>query len=472
MDVVWTAIGAFNVLILGYFAALNMVYLFTTTVASRFLVRYVQRLKSFDVDQIVATGATPGITIVAPAHNEEATCVDSVRSLLTLRYPDYEVLVVNDGSGDSTLALLLSAFDMVPAARYPSAHLDTTSVRQLYRSKVFPHLWVVDKENGGKADAVNAGLNYCRTPLFSVIDVDSLLERDALIRVCRPFLEDARTVAVGGIVRIVNGSVVRHGTVEQIRLPRNALARFQVLEYLRAFLSSRVAWGEMNAGLIISGAFGVFKRSIVVAVGGYATDTVGEDMEIVVRIHRYCRDHGIPYRIGFVPDPVAWTECPETIRGLGRQRDRWQRGLIESLMRHRAMLLNPKYGVVGLMAYPYFFFLEMLGPVIEVGGYVAFAVTLLAGRASLPYVAAFLALSVLFGIALSAAAVAQEEHSFRGYPRNADLATLIWLSVAENVGYRQLNAFWRMRGVVSAIRGVKRWGQAPRKGFQLRHRTG
>jgi cellulose synthase/poly-beta-1,6-N-acetylglucosamine synthase-like glycosyltransferase len=467
IDFAWAVVGVINGVVLVYFFTLNSVYVATTLGSFRFLVRYVRRLASVDIEELVASGATPPLTVIAPAYNEVATCVESTQSLLTLQYPDYEVLVINDGSADGTLELLIAAFEMVPANRLPSADLATAAMRQLYRSKKHPNLWLVDKENGGKADAINAGLNLCRTPLFCCIDVDSLLEREALIRVARPYLEDARTVAVGGIIRVVNGSTVRHGVVQDVRLPRSLLARFQVLEYLRAFLSGRVAWGEINAGLIISGAFGLFRRSVVVEAGGYATDTVGEDMEIVVRLHRYCRENDIPYRISFVPDPVAWTECPETLRGMSRQRDRWQRGLVESLVRHRRMLLNPRYGKVGLLAYPYFFFLEMLGPAIETAGYTAFAVTLLAGRASGAYVAAFLSLAVVFGVALSAAAVALEELTFRGYPRNRDLARLLWLAVAENVGYRQINAFWRMQGVISVLRRVKEWGKADRKGFQI-----
>ncbi len=468
MEVVWSVITVFNALVLIYFFTLNSVYLGATLLSFRFLARYVRRLESVDIDELVASGAAPPITLIAPAYNEEATCVEATRSLLTLQYPEYEVLVVNDGSPDRTLELLIETFRMVPAARLPSAELETADVRQIYRSAHHPNLWLIDKENGGKADAINAGLNLCRSPLFCVIDADSLLERESLMRVCRPFLEDATTVAVGGIIRIVNGCTVRHGIVEDVRLPRNLLARFQVLEYLRAFLSGRVAWAEMNAGLIISGAFGLFRRSTVVDAGGYATDTVGEDMEIVVRLHRYCREQGIPYKIGFIPDPVAWTECPETLRGMSRQRDRWQRGLMESLTRHRRMLLNPRYGAPGLVAYPYFFFLEMLGPLIEVAGYMMFVVTLLAGRTSEPYVAAFLSLAVVFGIALSTSAVLLEELTFRGYPRFKDLVHLIWLAVAENIGYRQLNSFWRVKGIFSELRRAKHWGKAPRKGFLLR----
>lgn len=468
MDVVWSVIAAFNALVLVYFFTLNSVYLGATLLSFRFLARYVRRLESVDVDELIASGAAPPITLIAPAYNEERTCVESTRSLLTLQYPEYEVLVVNDGSPDRTLDLLVETFEMVPAHRLPSTELHTADVRRIYRSAQHPNLWLIDKENGGKADAINAGLNLCRSPLFCVIDADSLLERDALMRVCRPFLEDATTVAVGGIIRIVNGSTVRHGVVEEVRMPRNLLARFQVLEYLRAFLSGRVAWAELNAGLIISGAFGLFRRSTVVGAGGYATDTVGEDMEIVVRLHRYCREQKAPYKIGFIPDPVAWTECPETLRGMSRQRDRWQRGLMESLIRHRRMLLNPRYGTVGLVAYPYFFCLEMLGPLIEVAGYTMFGVTLLAGRTSEPYVVAFLSLAIIFGIALSTSAVLLEELTFRGYPRFRDLVHLIWLAVAENVGYRQLTSFWRVKGIFSELRRAKHWGKAPRKGFLLR----
>jgi cellulose synthase/poly-beta-1,6-N-acetylglucosamine synthase-like glycosyltransferase len=272
-------------------------------------------------------------------------------------------------------------------------------------------------------------------------------------------------VAVGGIVRVVNGSTVEAGRVRDIRVPPNLLARLQVVEYLRAFLSARVAWSELHASLIVSGAFGLFRRDLVVQAGGYSTTTVGEDMELVVRLHRACRERGLAARVVFVPDPVAWTECPETLLGLSRQRDRWQRGLLESLTRHWRMAFNPRYGAVGLLAFPYFLILEGLGPVIEVLGYVAFAVTLVAGAWSPSYVASFLSLAILVGIALSAAAVALEELTFRRYPNWSDLLRLFSASVIENLGYRQLNQFWRLHGTVSALRGVRHWGTQARRGF-------
>ncbi len=463
--VLWALLGAFNALVLVYFVLVNTFYLGTSVIAFRVLRRYAQRLKSLDVEELIATAGAPPITLVATAYNESATCVDAVRSLLTLSYGDYEILVVNDGSTDDTVARLTAAFELVPAPRAPTAALPTRPVRGTLHSRRHPNLWVVDKENGRKADALNAGLDYCRTPLFCAIDSDSLLEREALSRVVRPFLEDTTVIAVGGIIRVVNGCTVTNGMVTDVRLPRSWLARVQVVEYLRAFLAGRMGWSAIRGMLIISGAFGLFRRAIVVEAGGYAHDTVGEDMELVVRLHRHCRDRGIPYRIEFIPDPVAWTQVPETLSDLGRQRDRWQRGLADVLMRHRRLLLNPRFGVLGLLAFPYFFFLEMLGAAVEVGGYVTFAVAVALHRANAPYVVAFLMLAFVLGIALSIAAVGLEELGFRRYRRVRDLLAMFGLAVIEGLGYRQLNTLWRARGLWSALRKKQAWGQMTRKSF-------
>lgn len=460
-------LDGFNALFISYFILSNLIYLFLSIVAFRSLRKYVRSLKALDVEDLLSPAGVPPVTLIAPAFDEEASVVESIRSLLLLKYPQYEIIVVNDGSTDGTLDCLLEAFELQPANRQPTAIIPTASVRTVYRSRPQPNLWVIDKENGGKADALNVGINYCRTPLFCAIDADSLLEREALIRVVRPFLEDARTVAAGGIIRIVNGCDVQAGGVTRIGLPRSMLARFQVLEYLRAFMSGRMGWDALGLTLIISGAFGLFRRSVVVDAGGYSTDTVGEDMELVVRLHRYCRDHKIPYRVAYVADPVAWTECPESINVLGRQRDRWQRGLYETLMRHRGMLANPKYGRIGLVAFPYFFIFEMLGPIIELFGYIMFILALALGLASEIYVIAFFMAAFVFGVAISVTAVALEELSFHRYPRLSDLFRLFLLAVLENFGYRQLTSYWRIRGFISGVRRVKGWGKMERKGFSM-----
>lgn len=286
------------------------------------------------------------------------------------------------------------------------------------------------------------------------------------MRIVRPFLEDARTVASGGIIRVVNGCNVEDGLVQEVRLPRNWLARFQVVEYLRSFLAGRVGWDALKIMLLISGAFGLFRRDLVVAVGGLAHDSIGEDFELTVRLHRYCREWRIPYAIHFVPDPVAWTEVPETVAVLGRQRNRWQRGLIDTLRRHLRLLLNPRYGRIGLLAFPYFFFFEMLGPLVEFSGYIVVLFLLMTGWASLTYFWAFLMVALLFGAILSLAAVGLEELSFRRCTRLQDLLWLLALSLLENLGYRQLITYYRLQGTLDYLRGQTGWGHMERKGFQ------
>jgi cellulose synthase/poly-beta-1,6-N-acetylglucosamine synthase-like glycosyltransferase len=465
MDFFWQVVIGFNGIVLLYFLLLNGSYLATALFAAVALRRYALRLKTMDLERFLRSGAAPPITLISPAYNEEPTLEEAVRSLLSLNYPDYEVLVCNDGSTDGTLEALTEAFNLEPVPRVPMGDIPTARVRGTYRSRRYPNLWVLDKENGGKADALNAGINHCRSALFCAMDADTILERDSLLRVVRPFLEDSRTVAAGGIIRIVNGCKVRKGHVEEVRMPRKLLPRLQVLEYLRAFLSARMGWDAVDSTLIVSGAFGIFDRSLVTAVGGYATDTVGEDMELVVRLHRHQREKGVPYRITFVPDPVAWTECPEEIGTLARQRDRWQRGLIESLLRHRVMLFHPRYGRLGIFAYPYFFILEMIGPLVEAAGYLAFIVTLLAGRANALYVGAFFSVAFLLGMVLSISVVCLEELTFRRYPRRRDLFVLFLMGILENLGYRQLNTYWRVKGTVSGLLGKQGWGTMKRKGF-------
>lgn len=461
----WWILNSFNFAVLIYFLMLNNFYLITTVFSFVELRKYSRRMKALDFEELLTATGAPAITLIAPAFNEERTCVSALNSLLMLNYPEYEILLVNDGSQDETLAQVIKAFSLVSTPRAATADIPTMPIRGVYRSTRYPNLWVIDKENGGKADSLNAGLNFCRTPLFCAMDADCMLESDALTRIVRPFLEEADTIASGGVIRIANDSRVSAGSVTQVVLPRKLLVRFQVLEYLRAFLSGRLGWNALGATLIISGAFGLFKRSIVVEAGGYVTSTVGEDMELVVRLHRHCLKNKIPYKIGFVPDPIAWTEAPDSIRVLARQRDRWQRGLMESLTRHRGMLFNPRYGKIGLLAFPYFYIFEMLGPVLEVGGYITFLALVFLASPSPLYVVAFLMVAIVYGIAISISAIGLGELSFRRYPNRGDLARIFLLAVLENFGYRQFLSLVRFRGVISSLFRVKAWGKQDRKGF-------
>lgn len=468
----FAVLAVLNGVVLIYFLAINLVYVVMSVTALRVIWRYRQRLLAFNLLDPSRARAAPPITVLAPAYNEELTCAESVRSLLTLDYPRHEIIVINDGSKDGTMKQLIATFELVPRARLATASIPAAPVRQVYQSRAHANLWVIDKENGGKADALNAGINYCNTPLLCAVDADTLLERDALTRIVRPFLEDARTVAVGGKIRVVNDCTVRSGIVTDARLPKNHLAALQAVEYLRAFLVGRVGWAAFNASLVISGAFGLFSRGAVVDAGGYGSkrtsgETVGEDMELVIRIKRLFTERGRPCEIAFVPDSVAWTEVPESYRVLGRQRDRWQRGLIESLTRHRTMLFNPRYGPTGLVAFPVFFFLEGLGPIIELAGYLGFSIAVVTGRASGAYVIGFFVLAFTLGVALSVTAVLIEEVAFGRYGRVRDVFRMFALGTLENFGFRQLTTYWRVRGLYRSLTGQKAWGKMERKGFRV-----
>ena len=361
---------------------------------------------------------------------------------------------------------MVEAFDLYPIHPIYRQEVATKRVRGIYKSRREPNLTFVDKDNGGKADALNCGINIARYPLFCGIDADTLILPDALLKIALPFIEDPdRTVASGGTIRVANGCRIRGGQVEEVRLPRNPVATFQIIEYLRAFLFGRVGWNLFGGTLIISGAFGLFDRRVAIEVGGYEHDTVGEDMELVVRMHRYLRERQRPYRIQFVWDSACYTEVPESLDVLGRQRNRWQRGLMDSVQRHKVMLFNPRYGVIGMVVFPFFAVFEMLGPLLELVGLVFVTFSYFLGVVDVPFMCLFLMVSVLFGVMLSVLSLMLEELSYASYPRWRDLLRMTLYAVLENFGYRQLTLWWRVKGMWSFLRGQKQWGAMVRKGF-------
>ena len=455
-------IAGIQIFFLLYFIGINTGYLALNVLSFPSLKRYLDAHSMDDLPR-GQSGFEPPVSILVPAYNEEATIAASVRSILQLEYLEFEVIVVNDGAKDGTLEVLKREFELV---RFPGAYwrrLDSKPIRAIYRSRVHPNLRVIDKENGGKADALNAGINAARYPYFCGVDADSILQRDSLRRVVEPFLEDPLTIATGGTVRVANGCTVEDGFLVRVGLPTNPLALLQIVEYLRAFLFGRLGWTPINAVLIISGAFGVFRKESVVAVGGYRHDTVGEDMELVVRLHRWHRTEGIPYRIHFVPDPICWTEAPESLRVLKNQRVRWQQGLCESLTMNAELLCHPKGGAAGWIAYPFMMLFECLGPLIEVAGYVFMTGGFLLGVVSADAFVVFLLVAIAFGMVLSVSALLLEELSFHIYTRPRQLLTLFAVVILENFGYRQLNSVWRLWGLVRWMFGKKGgWGTMTR----------
>ena len=408
----------------------------------------------------------PPIAVVAPAYNEALTIVESVEALIALQYPDFEVIVVNDGSRDRTLEVLIEHFRLKPVERLHETRLSHKPISGLFASPEYPRLLVIDKPNGGKADALNAGINVARAPLVCGIDADTLLEPDSLLRVVRPFIEEPRTIAAGGTIRIANGCVVQGGRVLRTSLSKNFLALVQVVEYLRAFLMARLGLSRMGALLIISGAFGLFDRQAVLEAGGYSHGTVGEDMELVVKLHRLFRDRRQPYAITYVAEPVCWTEAPESLRILASQRTRWQRGALETFFRHRDMFLNPRYGRIGTIGFGQLFLVDVIGPVIEVVGYVLMPLLWALGLLSLDYLLAFIAMIFTFGVFVSVATLILEEVELRRLSRARDLFVLTLISIAENFGYRQLCNFWRVKGFYQFLRKRQGWGEMTRLGFR------
>jgi len=408
----------------------------------------------------------PGIAILVPAYNEAPVIADSVQSLLNLEYGNVEVVVVNDGSTDDTLEVLRDTFDLQPMETEYPIDLPSEDVREIYAAPDVDVV-VIDKENGGKADALNAGLFFTDQPLFCAVDADTVIERGALLGVVKPFLRDPeRVVATGGTVHVANGCTITNGVVRNNRLASSYLAGLQTMEYLRAFFAGRVGLGRLRSLLIISGAFGVFRTQPVREVDGYSTETITEDLELVVRLHRHLAEQDRDYRIEFRPEPAVWTEVPESLGQLHRQRGRWYRGLLESLVLHRDMIGRRQYGIVGLVALPFFLLVETLGPLIEGVGYLLVPILFLLGLVNTQFFLVFLAIAVGLGTIMSWLGIVSDTATYRRYDEPWDVLQLLGYGILENVVYRQWKAYVAWRGFVRYLRGDTSWGEMSRIGFQ------
>jgi len=450
-----------------YYVASNLAYLTMLLIALKTSMDHQRRLESHRLDWIKETPLAPPITIIAPAHNEESSIRVAVRNMLQLDYPQLQVIVVNDGSDDRTLEEMREEFRLRLVRAVYVPQVKSAQVRGLYRSDVDARLLVIDKEPGGsKADAVNAGLNAASSPYVCVLDADSILENDALLRIMVPILEDPkRVVAVGGIIRVLNGSEISGGSLRRVRLPRKSIEVIQVIEYLRAFLIGREAWGQGNMLMIISGAFGVFRTDLVRAVGGYRASAIGEDFDLVARLHRHLRQLGADYQMQFVPDPMCWTEVPSDLKSLGRQRARWQKGLLDVLWPNRDMLFAPRYGRIGFFALPYLWIFELFAPVIEIAGIVTIVLAACLGVLSQTFFFQFLLFGYAFATIISIGAVLQEEFTYKRYNDWQDVARLLTYCFLEHFPYRQLHMFWRLQGLWQYMRGDNVWRPLVRKGL-------
>ena len=465
MDTLSNFITYYNYLIFYYFIVIITIYIILNVLSFATLYKYTRKVKFVELKNVFRLHNYKPITVIVPAYNEENCIVENVKSLLQLEYPDYQLIVVNDGSTDQTLSELIKNFQLKNVSFSPYYEINSNPIKDVYLSPTFPKLVVIDKDNYGKADSINAAINISKNPLITVIDADSILERDCLLKIARPFTENENIVAVGGIVRIANGCKINHGYIEEVGLSKSWLARFQVVEYLRAFLFGRIGFDVLNSILIISGAFSCFKRDALISVGGFLSGSIGEDMEIVVRMHKELRKKNPKVRITFIPDPVCWTEVPETLKTLKSQRIRWQKGTMDSIRLHKDMFMNPKYKWLGMVVFPYYVIFEVFGPFIEITGYIVFVISLLLDKVPLNFAIAFFTVAFLYGVVLSTLAVCLEELTFKRYANAKHLIILMVTALFENFGYRQMTAYWRFKGFIEYLFGRRTWGKMEKKGF-------
>ena len=456
-------------LILVYSVAITGSYLLLGMIAAYFLRQYIKGARATDYHKIINSPLAPEISIIAPCYNEALSIVANIRAMLNLHYNNYEVIIVNDGSTDDSLQRTIEAYELEKVSYYIDERLSTRPVRGVYRSrnKAYHNLTVIDKENGGKADALNAGLNISDHSYVVCLDVDSIIEHDALLKLAQPFLrhQKKRLIAVGGVVHVANSCQVEKGRLIRRKVPRRFLPRIQVVEYARAFLIGRISWSHLNGLLIVSGAIGMFDREVVIGCGGYLPETVGEDMELVVRMRRYMYEQRIPHKVIYLPDPLLWTEVPADRKTLGRQRNRWMRGTMDTLFMHKKLFFNPKYGSMGMLGYPYWFFFEWLAPIVEVLGVTYLLVMAVIGLVNWPLFLSLLLFIYLFAVSFSFFSILYEELTFHPYQTPRENYRLFLAAIAEPFIYHPQVVYWSIRGNISYLRGNRAWGAHSRQGF-------
>jgi cellulose synthase/poly-beta-1,6-N-acetylglucosamine synthase-like glycosyltransferase len=457
-----------NTIILIYFIITNGTYtvlmvlsLYTVTLHSRYAAR-----RSY-YSQMADSPVTPPVALVVPAFNEQDAIVATVLSLMDLNYPEKEIIVVDDGSTDYTMQALIERFELLKMDLIYRPVLKAKPITGVYHNPRYPELIVISKENGGKPDAVNVGINMARSSYFCTVDADSIVERDALLRLIAPILQSSvNTVVSGGVVRIANGCTLKDGRITAIDLPGTWLERCQVVEYIRTFLFGRPAWSFLNATFITSGAFCLLHKESVIAVGGLSTDTVTEDIDLVATLHKHLRQKKWKYRMVFTTDPICWTECPHSIGMFARQRRRWQLGLIQTVMKHDDMIFNPRYGGLGMLSIPFHAYIEAVGCLIEAMGTILVPFSFLIGAMPLALFMLIMALAVGYGTMLSLGSVLLEETTVRRYPGVRHLLILIAFAVIENFGYRQMVSLFRAQGVMRYVTGLHKWETVVHKGVQ------
>lgn len=456
-------ISFFNWFCMAFTIILSLIYIIQLIISFVKVRKNDKARQSNDYGRYVSSENLLPLSLLIPAYNEQENIVSNIKSLMKIDYPQFEIVVVNDGSTDKTHEKIVETFGLYKIESAVKTSIPTNEVRGVYYNIEYPNLIYVDKENGGKSDALNAGINISSYPLFACLDADSRIEPDALLRLSVEFLKNTDTVVAGGLVRIANGFKIRDGRVSGFSMPQKMIERFQIVEYYRSFLSGRVSWGATNSMLIVSGAFGVFKKQAVIEVGGYKTNTIGEDMEIVVRLHKYMRANRRKYKIIFCEDAVCWTQGPMSVNDIRSQRRRWQIGLLDTLLAHKGLFLNPRYGSVGLAAIPYNWVFELFGAVVEALGYFIIPFSLLMGELNMFFFTIYFLLAVLLGVILSMGSLILEQYTRKSVMSAKQCLSLSLYAVLENFGYRQMITLFRLEGILKYRKLRKTWGKIKRK---------
>lgn len=465
MGYIRTVISFFNYFCMAFTVLLSVIYIVQMIMSFVKVRKDSKALMSNDYERYMYSDNLLPISLLIPAYNEEENVVQNIKSLMKMDYPNFEIIVVNDGSTDKTHEKIVEAFGLYQIESSQKVSIPTKEVRGVYYNVDYPNLLYIDKENGGKSDALNAGINASSYPLFACLDADSRLEKDALLKLSIEFNKDKNTIVAGGIVRIANGSVIRDGEFKGFSMPKKIIERFQIVEYYRSFLSGRVSWGLSNSMLIVSGAFGVFQKQAVIEVGGYKTNTIGEDMEIVVRLHSYMRKNKRKYKIIFCEDAVCWTQGPMSLKDIRGQRRRWQIGLLDTLISHKNLLFNPRYGMVGMVAVPYNWMFELLGAVVEVLGYFIIPFSLIMGELNVFFFVIYFLLATLLGIMLSIGSLILEQYTKKSAMTAKQYILISVYAILENFGYRQLITLFRVEGIFKYRKLRQTWGKIERKEF-------
>jgi len=452
-------------------------YLLTGFLSIIELRNYKNKNKYVDYKSMLTFESLPTVSIIAPAYNEEKTIIDNIKCLLSMQYQCYEIIVVNDGSTDNTLKKIIEHFKLVKIERVSQSNLYCEPIIAIYQSMkcAYSQLVVIDKKNGGKSDALNAGLNIAKNELFLAIDVDCIIESDAILKMVKPFIDDTKrtVIASGGVVRIANSCEIKDGRIIKIKYPKNIWAKFQVLEYFRAFTLGRMAWSKLNGLLIISGAFGLFDRKRVIKIGGYDINTVGEDLELVVRLRKYMHDvERKKYRVAFILDPLCWTEVPEDLKTLSRQRNRWTRGGIDTIIKHRKMFLNPNYGVIGMISFPYWFLFEWLAPIIQLSGIIYFVAIVFMGFLDFQIFITVLLFGLSFAVMYSIFSIFFEAYTYNKYIGLGYLAQSILMTLLELIIYQPMIMWFSICGNFDFFfkKDKKCWGKMIRTGFNNKNK--